>query len=70
MSTTAATQLGEKPITAVELAEWLGTTVDNVAQMRFRGIGPKFVKAGRRVYYMPSAVREWVEANTRSISDS
>lgn len=67
---TNTTALGERPISAAELADWLGTTTENVSQMRYRGIGPKFVKIGRRVYYMPTAVREWVDANTRTISES
>lgn len=67
--TTHITQLGERPISAAELADWLGTTTENVSQMRFRGIGPKFVKIGRRVYYMPTAVREWIESNTRAITE-
>lgn len=66
---TTTTALGERPISAAELADWLGTTTENVSQMRYRGIGPKFVKIGRRVYYMPAAVHEWLESNTRAITE-
>lgn len=47
-----------------EVADWLGTTTDRLAQARYKGNGPKFIKLGRSVYYTEAHLREWVEANT------
>jgi len=48
------------------LAEFLGTTVGSLAQMRYRGIGPKFIKIGpKAVRYRDSDIREWLDKNTR-----
>lgn len=51
---------------AEEVAEYLGTTPGSLAQMRYRGIGPKFVKLGpKSVRYRESDVKEWLDKNTR-----
>jgi len=48
-----------------EVAAALGTSVAGLAQMRFRGNGPKFIKVGgRRVLYRWSDVRDYLDANT------
>lgn len=53
-----------------EVAEYLGTTTANLAQMRYRGTGPKFVKLGHRaVRYSWENVHAWIEANTLTQSD-
>ena len=53
---------------AAEVAQALGTTEAALAQMRYRGTGPKFVKVGAghraRVLYCWSHVREFLDANT------
>lgn len=49
-----------------QLAEYLGTTTGNLAQLRYRGTGPAFVKAGRRVLYRETDVQAWLDANTRT----
>lgn len=52
------------------VADYLGTTTGNLAQMRYRGTGPKFVKLGHRaIRYRWSDVEAWVEANTLTQSD-
>lgn len=52
------------------VAELLGTTPQNLAQMRYRGTGPKFIKLGHRaVRYRWSDVEAWLEANTLTQSD-
>lgn len=56
----------EKLITPPQLAEYLGTTVGNLAQMRYHGNGPAFIKAGRRVLYRETDVQAWLDANTRT----
>jgi hypothetical protein len=34
-------------------------------QMRLKGNGPRFVKAGRRVLYRPADIAAWLESNLR-----
>jgi hypothetical protein len=36
-------------------------TPAGLANMRYRGVGPRGVKVGRRIYYPESAVMEWLE---------
>jgi predicted DNA-binding transcriptional regulator AlpA len=56
--------------TPEEVAETLHTTTAGLAQLRYRGEGPKFVRAGRRrVLYRWSDVEDWIEASTRTRSD-
>jgi len=55
--------------TAEEVAEFLRTTPASLAQDRYRGRGPKFVKHGRRVLYRWSDVHAFVEANTMQRTD-
>lgn len=47
-----------------EVAALLDTSEAGLAQMRFRGTGPRFIKRGRRVLYRWSDVREYLDANT------
>jgi len=52
------------------IAELLGTTPQNLAQMRYRGTGPKFIKLGHRaIRYRWTDVEAWLEANTLTQSD-
>lgn len=48
-----------------DLAEYLGVTVGALAQMRYRGNGPKFVKLGKSIRYSDAAIQEWLEQNTK-----
>lgn len=50
-----------------EVAEYLGTSVEGLAQMRYRGNGPKFVKlgGGKIVRYRDSDIKEWLEENVK-----
>ena len=52
-----------------QVASVLDTTVDGLAQMRYRGTGPKFVRRGRRVLYRWSDVRDYLNANTIQRTD-
>lgn len=49
-----------------QVAEYLGLTVSALAQLRFQGRGPQFIKAGRLVRYSETAIQEWLEQNTRT----
>ena len=56
--------------TPKEVAEYLHTTEAGLAQMRYRGTGPKFCKVGpRKVVYRWSDVRAYLEANTMQRTD-
>jgi predicted DNA-binding transcriptional regulator AlpA len=57
--------------TPEEVAEALHTTTAGLAQMRYRGNGPKFVRLGeRRVLYRWSDIEDWIAASTRTRSDT
>lgn len=52
------------------VAEYMGITTGALAQMRYHGTGPKFVKLGNRtVRYRWEDVDAWIEANTLTQSD-
>lgn len=56
--------------TSKEVAAYLHTTESGLAQMRYRGSGPKFVKVGtRKVIYRWADVREYLDANTMLRTD-
>lgn len=52
--------------TARQAAEYLGLTPGGLANMRYRGNGPRFTKAGREVRYTAEALREYLAANERT----
>lgn len=48
-----------------QVARYLGTTPGGLAQLRYRGCGPKFIKLGARaVRYKASDIEEWLNQNT------
>jgi hypothetical protein len=51
------------------VAKYLHTTVDALAQKRYLGNGPKFIKTGRKVLYRWSDVLEWLAHNTIQRTD-
>lgn len=54
---------------AREVAKVLMTTPAGLAQLRYRGTGPKFVKVGHRVLYRWSDVRAYLDSNTCQRTD-
>jgi hypothetical protein len=52
-----------------DVAEYLHTTVANLAQLRYNGRGPKFIKAGRRILYRWYDVADWLDRNTMQQTD-
>lgn len=56
--------IAEDIATPREVAEALNTTEMGLAQMRYRGTGPKFVKRGSRVLYRWSDVSAYLEIHT------
>jgi hypothetical protein len=56
--------------TPAEVATALRTTLASLAQMRYRGDGPKFVRAGRRrVLYRWADVEQWITDSVHSRTD-
>lgn len=53
-------------LTARELSEQLKTPVAVLANWRYKGTGPKFVKIGNGVRYRATDVEAWLDAQTRS----
>ncbi len=47
-----------------EAAEYIKTKQEHLAQLRWQGKGPAYVKIGRLVRYRKSAVDEWLGSNT------
>jgi hypothetical protein len=52
-----------------EVAQYRHTTTAALAQDRYKGTGPKFIKRGRRVLYRWSDVLEWLDRNTIQRTD-
>lgn len=60
----------EETAASKEVAEYLHTTEQGLAQMRYRGTGPKFIKVGgRKVIYRWSDVQAYLDANTLTRTD-
>jgi hypothetical protein len=55
--------------TPAQVAPVLDTTEAGLAQMRYRGTGPRFVKVGKKVLYRWSDVRAYLDANTLQRTD-
>ena len=56
--------------TPAEVAEILHTTTASLAQMRYRGDGPKFVRVGRRrVLYRWADVEQWIADSVHTRTD-
>ena len=47
-----------------EVADYFHTTTASLAQDRYRGTGPKFIKRGSRMLYRRRDVSEWLDRNT------
>jgi predicted DNA-binding transcriptional regulator AlpA len=51
---------------AAAVADYLGTTVAQLARLRWEGKGPTYVRLGRSIRYRWSDVDAWVEANLKT----
>ncbi|MBF6545665.1 DNA-binding protein [Nocardia brasiliensis] len=56
--------------TPQEVATWRRTTVEALAQERYKGTGPKFRKLNRKVFYDWADVYAWVDANTQQQTEA
>lgn len=62
--------MGSDTASAKEVAAYLHTSEAGLAQMRYRGRGPKFIKVGpRKVIYRWSDVKAYLDANTLQRTD-
>lgn len=65
-----APQAAPEPLAvAQQVADFLGTTVDTLANWRYRGVGPRFVKVGGIVRYRWADVHAWVESRVAQRTD-
>lgn len=51
-------------LTRQQVAEYRGTTRAVLAQERYRGVGPKFIRDGRRIRYRAKDIAAYLDANT------
>lgn len=51
-------------LTSQQVADYRGTTTGVLAQERFNGVGPRFIRDGRRIRYRASDIRAYLDANT------
>lgn len=52
----------EPLVNTAQVAEYLGTTVNQLTRLRYEGKGPKYKKLNRSVRYSWVDVDEWVAA--------
>ena len=52
-----------------QVAEILHVSEASLAQQRYRGFGPRFIKVGRRVIYRRADVEAYLDANTLQRTD-
>lgn len=64
--TTVTSPEAEALHTPAALGERLGLSTGALAQMRYRGNGPRFIKlGGRQVRYRESDIQAWLDRQTR-----
>lgn len=54
----------ERLLKAPEVAQWLRTSVAQLANMRSLGTGPPYLKMGSSVRYREGDLLAWIEAQT------
>jgi len=59
-------QVMETLVAPEALAEMLSVTTGQLAQMRYLGTGPEYIKVGTRVRYALSDVQSWLAAHRRA----
>lgn len=52
-------------LTPGEVATRLHVAEQTLAQWRWKGVGPPFLKVGRAVRYAPQDLERWISQNTR-----
>jgi hypothetical protein len=71
LETTMSVLIDELPalLTPPELARFMRTTTNTLAQDRYLGRGVPFIKAGRRILYARNDVLAYLERNTIQRTD-
>jgi hypothetical protein len=71
MTVLDVTVLEELPalLTPPELARFMRTTINSLAQDRYLGRGVPFIKTGRRILYARTEVLAYLDANTCQRTD-
>jgi hypothetical protein len=46
-----------------EAAEYLGREIETLANWRYKGFGPPYIKADRKISYLISDLDEWLNAH-------
>ncbi|MDQ1083911.1 MULTISPECIES: AlpA family transcriptional regulator [Microbacterium] len=62
----AVEAFSDRLMTPREVADRLVRSVPALAQMRYRGTGPKFIHAGGRIRYRESAVEAWLNTGEKT----
>ena len=52
-----------------DLAKYLGVSLSTLARWRRENTGPSYAKVGKRVVYRKQAVEEFVNNNTKGVSN-
>jgi excisionase family DNA binding protein len=58
--------MGDKLMSAAEVAEYLGISINTLYQHRYRGEGPPGYRVGGRIKYRRTDVETWLEAHADS----
>ncbi|MCK6083838.1 MULTISPECIES: AlpA family transcriptional regulator [Corynebacterium] len=53
--------LKQDAMTAKQVSEQIGLSVATLATWRSRGKGPEFIRIAGRIYYLNTAVQEWLD---------
>lgn len=62
-STEVGQELTSRLLPAHEAADLLGISRGHLANLRYRGGGPRYVKLGTAVRYREADLAQWIEAN-------
>jgi excisionase family DNA binding protein len=52
-----------------DLAKYLGVSLSTLARWRRENTGPSYAKVGKRVVYRKQAVEEFINNNTKGVSN-
>ena len=65
-----ASTISRRLLTAEDVAEWTGLSLDTLAQWRSQGRGIPYLKMGRAVRYDPTDVQEYLRGCRVSVSNT
>ena len=59
----ASSDARQSPWPNSQYCEFMKMTPAAAAQQRYKGTGPRFIRAGSRIYYDPEDVYAWLDGN-------